>query len=411
MMRVLFITGEFPPMQGGVGDCTNEIALALAKRGVHVSILTTDVPDSVLSPPSLVLTIFRTIKQWNWSALLQIRRTIANTQADIVHIQYQTGAFGMHPMVNFAPRFISTAPRRSGDGRVKRIVTFHDLRPMYLFPKAGRIRDWVTFQLARGCDAVIATNEQDYAALDTLRLQDLSLIPIGSNIEASPLPGFRRDALRAKLGVRPDEILLCYFGFLNESKGAETLIRALADIPNAKLVMLGGQTGASDMTNVAFLERVKREIGDWRLEPRVIWTDFMPQADISAHFFASDICVLPYRDGATYRRGTLMAALAHGMAIITTKTEGGRMKDETPGRVSPSSFILHPSSLPSLRDGENVLLVPPDDPQAIARAVKQLASSPELQTKLQQGARATAQFFTWDKIADAHLALYQKLLS
>jgi len=35
-MRVLFLTGEFPPMQGGVGDCTNEIARGLAALGADV---------------------------------------------------------------------------------------------------------------------------------------------------------------------------------------------------------------------------------------------------------------------------------------------------------------------------------------------------------------------------------------
>src|SRR4051794_17374700 len=104
-LRVLFITGEFPPMQGGVGDCTNEIALALIKRGVQVSVLTTAIQQPLLLPPSfdvgkhLPLQIHRRIKKWDWSALSQIRRPLAETQPDIYHIQYQTGAFGMHPMI------------------------------------------------------------------------------------------------------------------------------------------------------------------------------------------------------------------------------------------------------------------------------------------------------------------------
>ena len=39
-MRVLFITGEFPPMQGGVGDCTNEIARGLVALNADVQVLT-----------------------------------------------------------------------------------------------------------------------------------------------------------------------------------------------------------------------------------------------------------------------------------------------------------------------------------------------------------------------------------
>lgn len=388
-MHVLFISAEFPPMQGGVGDCTNEIALALTKRGVQVSVLTTDAVPSVPRPPSSVLRILRTIKKWDWSALSQIRRTIEETKPDIYHIQYQTGAFGMHPMINFAPRLLAST-------KINSAVTFHDLRPMYLFPKAGPLRDWVTFQLAQKTDAVIATNQEDYTRLATRHLQNLSLIPIGSNINPTPPPDFDPGALREELGIEPDEILLCYFGFLNESKGGETLLRALAEMPNAKLVMLGGQTGETDATNISYLARVRKLIDDLELTDRVIWTDFLDPPEVSAHFLASDMCVLPYRDGASYRRGTFMAALAHGMAIVTTD-DGRQPADD--GR------------LPALRNGENVVLVPPDDPGAIVEAVNRIASNPTLRAQLQQRARETAQFFTWDKIADAHLELYSKLLS
>ena len=43
-VRVLFVTGEFPPMQGGVGDYTRELGLALQDQGcgVHVATSTVD---------------------------------------------------------------------------------------------------------------------------------------------------------------------------------------------------------------------------------------------------------------------------------------------------------------------------------------------------------------------------------
>src|SRR5262249_28741545 len=139
-------------------------------------------------------------------------------------------------------------------------------------------------------------------------------------------PHFNSAAFRAALGVAPDETLLCYFGFLNDSKGGQTLIRALAQIPNAKLVMLGGQTGASDTTNIAYLERVKQLLADLNLTSRVLWTDYLSPPDLSAHFLAADICVLPYRDGVSYRRGPSIAALAHGSSIIPTTPRSPLLK-------------------------------------------------------------------------------------
>jgi glycosyltransferase involved in cell wall biosynthesis len=274
------------------------------------------------------------------------------------------------------------------------VTTFHDLRVPYLFPKAGALRGWITFELARASDAVIATNEEDYAQLAQQFGPRVSLIPIGSNIEPAPPPDYSREAWRARLGVAPGELLLSYFGFLNDSKGGETLIRALAEIPEAKLLMIGGQVGASDPTNVAYLAQVKNLIADLGLNSRVQWTDYTPQEQVSAHFLASDICVLPYRDGASFRRGSFMAALAQGMPIVTTTSRTG-----TGVR----------TSLPKLVDGENVLLVPPDEPRALAEAIAHLAAEPDLYVRLRHGARELASFFTWEKIAAQHLELYERL--
>ncbi|MBI3536447.1 MAG: glycosyltransferase family 4 protein, partial [Chloroflexi bacterium] len=184
------------------------------------------------------------------------------------------------------------------------------------------------------------------------------------------------------------ETLLCYLGFLNESKGGETLIRALALIPNAKLLMIGGQVGASDPTNAAYLARVQTLIDQLDLRARVIWTDYAPPEIVSAYFFAADLCVLPYRDGASFRRGTLMAALAHGCAIITTIDQRQWTKNFTVNR--PSSNV----HLPELVDEENCLLVEPDDPRALADAIQRAAHSRDLREKIRAGARTLAQNFT-----------------
>lgn len=388
-----------------MGDCTQAIANTLAQRGLEVSVLTSSLPtgrpDALAGASDSRPSVFRSVARWDWAHLSLVRHALSVTRADILHIQYQTGAFGMHPMINFAPRLLSLypfAPRPRGNGGwgARSVVTFHDLLPAYLFPLAGPVRDRVTFQFARSCDAAIATNAEDADRLAAERVRDLSIIPIGSNIDPTPPADCDRAALRAQLGVGADETLLTYFGFLNHSKGGETLIRALAQIPGARLLLLGGQTGASDPTNVAYLERVRALIEELGLASRVIWTDFLPAPQVTAHLLAADAIVLPYRDGASYRRGTLMAALAHGVPTIST----------TPASAASARL----ASLPELRDGANVLLVPPDDPAAIANAVARLRADASLRAQLSQGALETARYFSWDHIADEHVKLYERLL-
>lgn len=398
-MRVLFITGEFPPMQGGVGDCTNEIAKALVSLGIDVQVLTALKAKSAHPSPFVVHPI---VAKWDWSSLRIGARVCREYRPDIVHIQYQTGAFGMHPAINFLPRYfrgrpgdVGRAPRPALKPMPRIVTTFHDLRVPYLFPKAGFVREWVTRVLAQSCDAVIATNDDDDSKLETWNLKHLALIPIGSNITTTLPADYNRAAWRAQLGIGENETLLCYFGFLNESKGGETLLRALALLPNAKLLMIGGQTGASDPTNVAYLAKIKSLISDLQLTQRVVWTDYVAAEIVTAHFTASDICVMPYRDGASYRRGTLMAALAHGCAIVTTQVKSQKSKVK--------------SQLPLLQDNENCIFVQPDDPRAIADAVSTLIASPELRAKISAGARGLAQHFTWNQIARQHLELYRQI--
>jgi len=398
-MRVLFITGEFPPMQGGVGDCTKETAQALVALGIDVHVLTS---TNAQGARSSSIDVRPTVSDWGWSSLRTIRKLCRELEPDIVHIQYQTGAYGMHPAINFLPRYfrprpgdVGRAPRRGVKPMPCIITTFHDLRVPYLFPKAGPVREWVVRWLAESCHAVIATNDDDHSKLESWLVRHLNLIPIGSNIATTPPADYDRTAWRARLGVAEHETLLCYFGFLNESKGGETLIRTLAQIPNAKLLMIGGQTGASDPTNVAYLAKVNALIDELGLSHRVVWTGHVAQQDVTGNFYASDICVMPYRDGASYRRGTLMAALAHGMPLVST--------------LPPSADTRQPSLLPQLRDSENCLLVPPDNPPAIANAVQRLIASPDLRATIGAGARELAQHFTWDKIVQQHLALYRQI--
>ena len=177
-------------------------------------------------------------------------------------------------------------------------------------------------------------------------------------------------------------------------------MRALAELVRAgrpaRLLMVGGKVGASDPTNQAYLEHVERLTVDLGVADRVQWTGFTSSDQVSANLLAADCAVLPYHEGATLRHGSLMAALAHGLPIVSTLTSAG-------GETDPGLF-------PMLRDGESALLVPPEDPVRLADAVERVMIDPELRLRLAQGAAGLSKQFTWDAIARRHLEVYGKLL-
>jgi glycosyltransferase involved in cell wall biosynthesis len=387
-MNVLFVTGEFPPMQGGVGDYTREIGLALTKLGCQVHVVTSTQAGALPG-----LTVHPLVEHWSWRSWGSILGLVHRHRPDVVHIQYQAAAFAMHPSINFLPRRLHWL----GAKRPRTVVTFHDLKVPYLFPKAGPLRRWVIGELARHCDAAITTNREDYEDLGPKLSEPPALIPIGSNIAPEVPDDYDRDAWRARWGAGPGDLLLCFFGFVNDRKGVDTLLHALellvSDPPNGSrplLLMIGGQTGASDPTNVAYLAKMQSLIAELSLDECVCWTGYIPAEEVTASFLAADLCVLPFRDGVSFLHGTFHAALAHGLPIITTQP-----------RVS----------LPELVDGDNIFLIPPGQPRALADAISQLAAAPDLRYTLAKGAKALSGQFHWDKIATDTLDLYRAVNS
>ena len=382
-------------MQGGVGDYTREIGLALRDLGCQVQVVT-----SRRGGPVEGLTVHPIVDRWDWGCWGILLDLIRRQQPDVVHIQYQAAAYGMHPATNLLPRRL----RWLGDSRPRTVVTFHDLRVPYLFPKAGALRRWVVNELARRCDAAITTNRADLQALQQVlspadpsgpSTPHLSLIPIGSNVAPHLPAGYDREAWRARWGAGPGDLFLCFFGFINDRKGVDTLLHALARLTSDPhqavqplLLFIGGQTGASDPTNVAHLARTQALIADLGLQDRVRWTGYLPNEEVSASFLAADLCVLPFREGVSFLHGTFHAALAHGVPILTTRP-----------RVP----------LPELVHEGNIFLVPPDQPQALAEAIIHLASAPELRRTLGGAGQALSEQFRWTEIAANTLDLYRTL--
>ena len=397
-MRVLFITGEYPAMQGGVGDYTRQLSQALGEQDVRVHVLThvNAGGDHLRTPTAAYEPVVHPIMaQTGWRLWSHVLAVMREARADVVHIQYQSAAFALHSAVNYLPWRLRLALKRP-----RIVTTFHDLRFPYLFPKAGPLRWQTVLALAWGSDGCVITNPVDWLRLVRRGLAArLSAIPIGSNIENQPPAGFDRDQQRARWGAGPGDWLLGYFGFLNPGKGGETLIRGVDALARAghpvRLLMVGGQVGASDPTNAAYLAHIEKLIGELGLADRVRWTGFTASDHVSANLLATDCMVLPYREGASLRHGSLMAALTHGLAIVTTRTTG------------MLSDVAAP--FPTLRDGESALLVPRDDPDETAEAVIRVMTDEALRNQVRRGALALSRQFQWSAIAVRHLEMYHGL--
>ncbi|MBZ0293758.1 MAG: glycosyltransferase family 4 protein [Anaerolineae bacterium] len=376
-MRIGIITGEYPPMQGGVGAYTYILANELAQQGHDVHLFSTREARSDDLP------LENTIMRWNRSSLSAIKHWAKANKLDITNLQFQTAAYQMSPWVHFLPDYLRDVPF---------VTTFHDLRFPYLFPKAGPLRHWIVMHLASASTGAIVTNHEDAATLS--HLPHTCLIPIGSNINASLSDDYNRDHWRQRIGAKSDDFVLAFFGMLNRSKGVDTLLKSVARLRDeglpVRLLMIGARMGSSDPTNQAYAAEMDHLIAQSNLSDHLHWTGFVEETDVTAYLKCADVVVLPFVDGASFRRGSLMAAIQAGCPIVTTIP-----------RVHVKEFV----------HGENMLLVPPSNSQALAAMLRQFyEDSSGLDQKLMHGARELSRHFDWHQIATDYTNFFQTLL-
>jgi len=352
--QVLFVTGEYPPLPGGVGDYTANLRMALAAMGARTHVLTSHggAGEGVV-----------TVRRWGWSSAGRVLQIARREQADIVHIQYQAGAFGMHPAVNLLPSFVSR--------RLPVVTTFHDLRVPYLFPKAGRLRKSAILRMARGSDAVIVTNPADARALGNEGVE-VQQTRIGPNL---PPPG--------PTGV-PEHDTVAFFGFPARSKGIVELLQALGRLPDPRprLLLVGAQGQPSPENDIVSIDEIDQLAA--RSAIVIQRTGFLPPRKASDALARAGAIVLPFRDGASLRSGSLLAALQSGRPVVSTAPR-------------------HASDLEALADLPQLALVRTGDPDALAssisRALRWTGATAPLPSE-----------FRWQSIATDHEALYRRLL-
>jgi glycosyltransferase involved in cell wall biosynthesis len=393
-LKIGLVTGEYPPMQGGVGAFTRELAKALALAGCEIHIIT----DRRARPAEKrqnwrllqepidlgFAQLHARVGQWRWPVLTTVTDIVVRQELDVLNIQYQAAAYHMRsPAINFLPWRLK--------GITKTVVTFHDLRVPYLFPKAGRIRRAAVDFMARQAHGVVVTNAADYESMSAVRSGQVRQIPIGSNISTVEVEAAAVAELRSKLNISPDHFLLGYFGFLNESKGADLLIQALAHQPeNTHLLFIGGRTGSSDRdNNQDFYDHLLQASARLNLLERVHFTGFVSDREVAGYLAAADLMVMPYRDGVSLRRGTLMAVLAHGRPLLTTRP------------VTPIPELVH---------GRHAYLVPAGQVEPLSNAICELMADRQGRIDMGREARSLAASFSWDRIAEQTSAFFASLV-
>lgn len=162
-------------------------------------------------------------------------------------------------------------------------------------------------------------------------------------------------------------------------KGIKVLLKATQILKNEyhldlHLVVIGG--GISECS--PYIQERKNLAAALGLDDRVIWTGRISAEAVSALVCQGDVVVLPFKSGVSDRRGSLMAALAHQKAIVTTKP---------------------PIPMSLFKNGVNMVWPDGDDAETLAATVYAVLKDKGHRRRLEDGAADLVKHFDWADIA------------
>jgi glycosyltransferase involved in cell wall biosynthesis len=214
--------------------------------------------------------------------------------------------------------------------------------------------------------------------------EKISVIPHGPFFYDLPATGCEETLRSFALG--PGQVMVLWQGIIFPYKGIDLLLRAWQQVEakcgDACLVIAG--TGAPDL-----LQEIRAQVKGLNLKRVKLHFRFVTSEELVALYRAADVVVYPYR--AITASGALATGLAMGKAIVA-------------------------SDLPVFRelltDRENVLLVAPQDCDALAGALIELVRDSALRELLANNVRAM-EFGdeSWHAIAKQTMETYERVLT
>lgn len=362
-MRILLITGSFPPMRCGVGDYAASLAEALGKLpGTQVAVLT-DV-KACTDRPDWNVEVFPIVHGWRISDLPQILKTVRQWAPDVVHIQYPTQGYSDRWLPWLLPILLLLF-------NITTVQTWHEHFPM------GSLRLSLAPAITPGGLIVVRPNYKSAMSSWQRWLichKQFQFIPNASAIPRLELSEAERSAIHQQFASL-SEHLVVYFGFIYAHKGVDLLFE-IVDPAGHHLVLIG-EFNHEDSYHKLLLQRVQG--GPWA--GKVTITGFLSEEQAARVLAAADAVVLPFRDGGGLWNTSLHGAMIQGTFVLTTSSE---QRGYDPVR--------------------NIYFAQPGDVAEMRKALH-----------LYIGHRNTAsdlsQVGTWEAIAKSHETLYRAVLN
>ena len=374
------IVGATHPFKGGVAAHTTQTAHALAAAGHEVELVSWSrlyphafypgeqaVPEGGPDLPPFPNTTRQL--RWDrpntwWSTGKRLRDFDLVIIVVVVPIQV--------PSLLALVRSIRVASRgqKVGAPRPRIVAIAHNVVPHETHP-GGEL---LIRKMLRSVDGIVVHSAEQARLAHELGLdrRPVVTVPLAPHLPGGlPDPAGRHLAATRAPRAEGEPLRVLTLGMVREYKGYDLLLEAAKGVPEVTVTVAGEQWGSAG-------ERVRELAADPALAGRIsVRPGYVAGVDVPPLMAAHDVLALPYRH-ATASQNVLLGH-AHGLPVLAT-TVGTNADD--------------------VQDGEDGLLVPPDDVPAQVAALKRLAQPGELD-RLRAGLADIDLAGPWQRYVDA----------
>jgi D-inositol-3-phosphate glycosyltransferase len=390
---------------GGMNVYVRELARDLGGRGIEVDVFTRwrerdDPRIQTLGPNARVVHIASGPMGY-WPKMAVYEHLDEFTEKLLEHVSSEGKAYDVvHAHYWLSAKVARTLERRWNVpvvqmfhtlGLVKREVMDEDV------DGESDVRVEIEREAVRKSAAVVAASEIELGELRRLYRADASrvaVIPCG--VDPTVFHPVRQADAREILGRDQCERLVLFVGRIEQIKGIDVLLRAMGLLfqrhPELRsdvclLVVGGALDPGDDEPETEKILELRRLVHEHRMEANVSFVGSRGQEELALFYAAADVCAVP---SLTESFGLVaLEAMACGTPVVGTRVGGLQ------------TVIEH---------GESGLLVPAGDYRALAEAIAQVLTDARLRMHLAHGARDRAEHFTWTRVGDRMVDLYDRVI-
>lgn len=241
-----------------------------------------------------------------------------------------------------------------------------------ILPRHALPRRWIRWA-ATECNAAIAVSDDLRRRLCELGVSRDKVVALRNGVDLEQFRPLDRGRARAAIGATSP--LLLSVGNLIRHKGHHLVIRALAELPGAQLVIIGSGPDAARLQSIAASAGVSN---------RVRFVQYASQQELVRYYSAADVLVLA--SASEGMPNVVLESIACGTPVIATPT-GGAVEIMS---VPEAGVLLKSRTAPAIVEAFNTL---------VSRAPSRAET------------RRHAGRFGWDDVVARQLELYANVVA